>query len=145
MEITADTPGPQPSIRGFALAAGLVLILVGLSWWAFSEDTSPTRTEAGVRVDAAGAYNPVTAGELNIEDGQEVDVGNSRGSFRALVRTFEGAMPGLLNVPIGFSPQSVSRYAGTDIADFFCVIGRDRDPVSGLASLSSTPLWVRPA
>jgi len=89
--------------------------------------------------------NPVTAGELNIEDGQEVDVGNSRGSFRALVRTFEGAMPGLLNVPIVFSPQSVSRYSGTDVADFFSVIGRDRDPVSGLASLCSTPLWVRPA
>ena len=68
METTADTPGPQPSIRGFALAAGLVLILVGLSWWAFSEDTSPTRTEAGVRVDAAGAYNPVTAGE-SLPDG----------------------------------------------------------------------------
>lgn len=59
---------PQPSFRGFAVAAGLVVALAGISWWAFSEDTTPTSTEAGVRVDSTSAYNPVTAGE-SLPDG----------------------------------------------------------------------------
>lgn len=38
-------------------------MLVAASLWAFGADTSPTRTEAGVRVDPGSAYNPVAAGE----------------------------------------------------------------------------------
>ena len=38
-------------------------MLVALSIWAFTEDTTPFRTAAGVRVSAADAYNPVAAGE----------------------------------------------------------------------------------
>ena len=55
---TQAPPGPTRSllaVAGFALVA--------LSLWAFTEDTTPVRTEAGVRVDPRGAYNPVTAGE----------------------------------------------------------------------------------
>ena len=40
-----------------------IVVLVFLSAWAFTEDTTPFRTEAGDRVDPDSAYNPVAAGE----------------------------------------------------------------------------------
>lgn len=63
MEPASRSDIQRRRIGGFALAAGLVIVLVGLSWWAFGEDTSPRRTEPGVRVDGASGYDPVTAGE----------------------------------------------------------------------------------
>jgi hypothetical protein len=47
--------------RRLVAVAGLVLLM--LSVWAFTEDTSPVYTEAGVRVSPGDAYNPVAAGE----------------------------------------------------------------------------------
>lgn len=53
-----DRPGPN----FVGIAAGLVLL--GLTIWAFTGPTaSQNATEAGVRVDPAGVYNPVLAGE----------------------------------------------------------------------------------
>jgi hypothetical protein len=63
METATESAESRTPARGLALALGLLIVLAGVSWWAFSEDTAPTRTEAGVRVDGASAYNPVTAGE----------------------------------------------------------------------------------
>lgn len=51
-----------PEISRVWLSFGVAL-LAALSVWAFTEDTSAVRTEAGVRVDPAAAYNPVAAGE----------------------------------------------------------------------------------
>ena len=54
----------QPSARGIRRRLALaVAALAALSIWAFTEDTNPTRTTAGVRVRPTDAYNPVSAGE----------------------------------------------------------------------------------
>lgn len=62
---------PDQTLSGgwsVALPAALMVLLVAVSYWAFSEDTTPTTTEAGVRVDPGSAYDPVTAGE-SLPDG----------------------------------------------------------------------------
>lgn len=43
------------------MLSGLALAVSSI--WAFTEDTTPFRTEAGVRVSPGDAYNPVAAGE----------------------------------------------------------------------------------
>ncbi len=61
MHATDPGPGPSGPARNLLILAGLVL--VALSVWAFTDDTTPDRTEAGVRVNPGAAYNPVAAGE----------------------------------------------------------------------------------
>jgi hypothetical protein len=56
-------PRPEPTAHGIVLAAVLIVGLVAATLWAFTEDTTPTTTSAGVRVGPRDAYNPVTAGE----------------------------------------------------------------------------------
>lgn len=64
MEPASSCPvPPTASLGSVALVVVAALLLVGLSAWAFTEDTSPTSTEPGVRVRPGSAYNPVTAGE----------------------------------------------------------------------------------
>jgi len=60
-ETGSRTAAPVGPSRGLLATAGLLLVV--LSVWAFTEDTSPTRGEAGVRVGPRDAYNPVAAGE----------------------------------------------------------------------------------
>ncbi len=55
------TPVVAGPSRVAIVAAGVLLVL--LTAWAFTEDTTPRHTEAGVRVGARSAYNPVTTGE----------------------------------------------------------------------------------
>lgn len=58
-----DSSRPQSTGPARSLLAVAGLILVALTVWAFTEDTTPETTEAGVRVDPGSAYNPVAAGE----------------------------------------------------------------------------------
>lgn len=49
--------------RGVMYTAILLVVLIASTVWAFSEDTTPKKTAAGVRVSPSSAYNPVTAGD----------------------------------------------------------------------------------
>ncbi len=62
MDRTAAAPAASGGpTRSGVIAAALALLV--LSFWAFTEDTTPVRSEAGIRVSPRSAYNPVTAGE----------------------------------------------------------------------------------
>lgn len=87
--------------------------------------------------------NPRTAADLGIDDGTRVEVSNRRGAFRAVARVFEGASPGLINVPLGYSPSSRGRYARGRGGGMYSLLGRKRDPTSGLASMSGTLVRVK--
>lgn len=50
----------RPSNTSLLVAAAMLVVA---SVWAFTEDTTPTRSAADVRVDPSDAFNPVTAGE----------------------------------------------------------------------------------
>lgn len=63
MELAVPAPESSRSRPRNVFALGLLGILILLTWWAYSEDTSPTATTAGRRVAPGSAYNPVTAGE----------------------------------------------------------------------------------
>lgn len=58
---TTDAPALAGLPRRWLAWTGTVVLV--LSVWAFTEDTTAVRTEPGVRVDPAEAYNPVAAGE----------------------------------------------------------------------------------
>lgn len=62
---TVDLDRPERVASGCSRysIAGLMVTLIVVSVWAFTEDTSPIRTASGVRVDPSTVYNPVTAGE----------------------------------------------------------------------------------
>jgi anaerobic selenocysteine-containing dehydrogenase len=48
------------------------------------------------------AINPVTAGKYGCKQGDEVFVSSRAGKVRVRVNLFEGAMPGIVYLPLGF-------------------------------------------
>lgn len=60
-----DARRDRPPTAALVLA---VAVLVVTTAWAFSEDTTPTTSATGVRVDPSDAYNPVAAG-VRLPDG----------------------------------------------------------------------------
>ncbi len=81
--------------------------------------------------------NPKTGRELGLNDDQVVRVESAAGSFRARLRFFAGAQPGLLNVPYGLhsSVEGWGRAEGDNPAR---AVGDIRDPVTGLPDWYTT-------
>ncbi|RMG44580.1 MAG: hypothetical protein D6718_09650 [Acidobacteria bacterium] len=75
--------------------------------------------------------NPETAREFRVRDREEVKVVSPRGSFRARVHVFDGAQPGVVNVPYGLH-MGVDGWGRLDPVNPLVAAGSARDEASGL-------------
>lgn len=82
--------------------------------------------------------NPETARELGIADGDLVWVESPRGRIRAKARLYPGAMPGVVNMPLGQGHVAHGRWAKGRGANPKRIIGNEYDYLGGLAAWSST-------
>ena len=88
--------------------------------------------------------NPDTGRALGLVSGHRVWVAFARGEFTAWLRFFEGAQPGVVNVPYGLH-SVVGGWPPPDRTNPLAAVGDRRDPVSGLPDWYSTRVRIDPA
>jgi len=88
--------------------------------------------------------NPDTGRELGLVSGHQVRVASARGDFTARLRFFEGAQPGVVNVPYGLH-SAVGGWPRPDRTNPLAAVGDRRDPISGLPDWYSTRVRIEPA
>ncbi len=82
--------------------------------------------------------NPETAQELGIADGDSVWVESPLGRIQAKARLYPGAMPEVVNMPLGQGHTAYGRWAKGRGANPKRVISSEYDYLGGLAAWSST-------
>jgi anaerobic selenocysteine-containing dehydrogenase len=88
--------------------------------------------------------HPETASELGVGSTRRIRVVSDHGSFTARLHVFEGAQPGLLNVPYGLH-SSVGGWGSFEPFNPLSAVGALRDPLSGLPDWYSTRARVEAA
>jgi len=84
--------------------------------------------------------NPDTAKEYDLKPGDSIFVESPKGSIQALVNTFEGAMPGIVFMPLGFGHRAYDDFLkgkGSNPNDIIC---GGKDPLSGETVWWDTPV-----
>ncbi len=82
--------------------------------------------------------NPETARELGIADGDPVWVESPLGRIQVKARLYPGAMPEVVNMPLGQGHVTYGRWASGRGANPKQIIGNEYDYLGGLAAWSST-------
>jgi len=84
--------------------------------------------------------NPDTAKEYGIKQGDSIFIESSGGKVQALVNLFEGAMPGIVFMPLGFGHRAYDDFLKGKGANPNDIIIGARDPLSGHAVWWDTPV-----
>jgi len=88
--------------------------------------------------------NPETGHRLGLSSGQMVRIESKAGGFRARLRFFAGAQPGVVNVPYGLH-TTVEGWGRTAESNPLASVGSLRDPSTGLPDWYSTRVRAVPA
>jgi anaerobic selenocysteine-containing dehydrogenase len=75
--------------------------------------------------------NPATASQLNLQDGQTVNLTTPRGSARVRVHLFEGIMPGVVALPTGLGHTAYGKFLAGKGANVNALIGSIEDATTG--------------
>ncbi len=95
-----------------------------------------TLFEDQLRKDESFAeINPKTAVEYNLKQGDRVMIKSPAGKIRARVNLFEGAMPGIVYLPLGFGHTAYDEFLDGKGVSPNDIIHADKDPLSG------NPVW----
>jgi anaerobic selenocysteine-containing dehydrogenase len=79
--------------------------------------------------------NPKTAAEYGLSEGSRVILCSRRGELRARAHLFNGAMPGVVFIPVGLGHTAYDRYLKGKGVNPYEIIERVEDPLSG------QPIW----
>jgi len=79
--------------------------------------------------------NPKTADRYGLSEGSRVILRSTRGELRARIHLFNGAMPGVVFIPVGLGHTAYDRYLKGKGVNPYEIIGGVEDPLSG------QPLW----
>lgn len=75
--------------------------------------------------------NPVTAGQLDLRDGQTAKLTTPRGTARVRVHLFEGIMPGVVALPTGLGHTAYGKFLAGKGANVNALIGSIEDAATG--------------
>jgi anaerobic selenocysteine-containing dehydrogenase len=81
--------------------------------------------------DSFAEINPQTAAEYDLEEGSWVVIQSRTGQVQVRMHLFEGAMPGVVYLPLGFGHTSCDDYLGGKGANPNKIIDAGKDPLSG--------------
>ena len=104
-------------------------------------DRAAVRRRMEVLIDwlDIGPFADLRCGGLS--SGQKVRVSSEHGEFTARLQFFDGAQPGVINVPYGLH-SSVEDWGLEETANPLAAVGNVRDPVTGLPDWYSTRVRV---
>ncbi len=75
--------------------------------------------------------NPETAGSYGLKQGDEVIIQSPKGELKVRVNLFEGAMPGIVFLPLGFGHTAYDAFQKDKGVNPFEIIDGGKDPLSG--------------
>jgi anaerobic selenocysteine-containing dehydrogenase len=84
--------------------------------------------------------NPETAEEYNLRQGDSVFIESQKGRIQALVNIFEGAMPGIVFMPLGLGHSAYDDFLRDKGVNPNDIIYGGRDPLSGQTVWWDTPV-----
>jgi anaerobic selenocysteine-containing dehydrogenase len=135
LPVTSDDPAGEPELpllipyRVMTLASGTTPLMPWLL-----EKLGPMTESAW---EPWVEIHPEMGRKLQLPSGQKVRVSSERGEFTARLRFFEGAQPGVINVPYGLHSR-VEDWGLEETANPLAAVGNVRDPVTGLPDWYST-------
>jgi len=122
--------------RVMTLASGSTALMP----WLLEKIGPLTGTAWGVWIE----INPHTARELGLTDGMRARIVSSAGQFEGLLRFYEGAQPGVVNVPYGLH-TAVEGWGMIEPVNPLRAVGDRRDPVTGLPDWHGTNVRIEKA
>lgn len=81
--------------------------------------------------DSFAEINPQTAAEFKLKQGDHIVIESAKGSIKVRVNLFEGAMPGVVFLPLGLGHRAYDEYQRGKGANPNEIIDTGRDPISG--------------
>lgn len=86
--------------------------------------------------------NPKTAATYNLEEGDMVVIESPQGKVQVRVNLFEGAMPGIVYLPLGFGHTAYDTFLRGKGVNPNHIISGGKDPLSGYPVWWNTPVKV---
>ena len=99
-------------------------------------------SHVNVKWDSWAEINPTTAVKIGIVDGDEVWIESSRGRVKTTARLYAGAMPELINVPLGFGHSALGGWARNIGVNPNSILEIAEDGLSGLPAKFTTRVKV---
>jgi anaerobic selenocysteine-containing dehydrogenase len=84
--------------------------------------------------------NPKTADEYGLKQGDQVIVESPRGRLNVRANLFEGAMPGIVYLPVGFGHTAYDEFLRGKGVNPFDIVQAGKDPLSGQPVWWNTPV-----
>ena len=75
--------------------------------------------------------NPKTADTYGLEQGDRVSIQSPKGALEVRVNLFEGAMPGVVFLPLGFGHTAYDAFSKNKGVNPLEIINGGKDPLSG--------------
>jgi anaerobic selenocysteine-containing dehydrogenase len=95
--------------------------------------------------DSFAEINPGTAAEYGLEEGDRMVIQSRSGKIRVRAHLFEGAMPGVVYLPLGFGHTAYDDFLRGKGANPNDIVHPEKEPVSGYAVWWRTPVKVTKA
>jgi anaerobic selenocysteine-containing dehydrogenase len=90
--------------------------------------------------DSFAEVNPKTAAEYDLKQGDSIMIKSPRGEVRARVNIFEGAMPGIVYLPLGLGHTAYDEFLQGKGANPNDIIHAGKDPLNGQPVWWNTPV-----
>jgi anaerobic selenocysteine-containing dehydrogenase len=84
--------------------------------------------------------NPKTAAGFHLKQGDRIVIESNKGQIQVRVNLFEGAMPGVIYIPLGFGHTAYDDFARGKGANPNNIIEGEKDPLSGYPVWWNTPV-----
>jgi len=92
--------------------------------------------------DSFADINPQTAAEHKLSQGDLVTIESSAGRVEARVNLFEGAMPGVVYLPLGLGHTGFSDFHRNKGANPNAIVAGSKDPLTGMPAWWRTPVKI---
>ncbi|MBW1802951.1 MAG: molybdopterin-dependent oxidoreductase [Deltaproteobacteria bacterium] len=91
-----------------------------------------------LKTESFADLNPQTATEYGLKQGDRVRIRSPRGELKVRVNLFEGAMPGIVYLPLGFGHWAYDKFQQDKGVNPNRIIDSGNDPISGQMKWWST-------
>jgi anaerobic selenocysteine-containing dehydrogenase len=91
-----------------------------------------------LKTESFAELNPQTATEYGLKQGDRMRIRSPRGEFKVRVNLFEGAMPGIVYLPLGFGHWAYDKFQQDKGVNPNRIIDSGNDPISGHINWWST-------